>query len=1046
MSSATPPTEYFPGINFNPSFYNLGSSAVSLDYLNSNFLRSTGYAISRAQFTLFNGSVDINENLDVSGNINASAYLVNNVPVSFSQWTTSGNDIYYNTGNVGIGKTNPSANYILDVSGNININSGSNYKINNVNIEEYIRDYLATEISGNNPNYNPNFEEINIPSLKIHTKFFTPFFDIAKLDETTGEISNQGLIYISPSNNNRYCFDVNTSDMSIHYRIFGSDKIVISDSANIFYNPITFANNNNLIFNGSYNELSDKPTLYTDTNTRTVLSNSAGANMTWNTGTNKFDVSVATPYTDANVRTVLSNSAGTNMTWNTGTNRFDVAAPYTLPIATSTILGGVKPDTSFTVNATTGVMSLSGASIYLDGASARAFSWTGSTSALGRATAAQNYSTSAAINDVTLRSSNKLLLQSGTGVAAIVVDVSNNVGIGKTNPSEKLDVTGNIVATKIGIGTTANLSNYSLDVAGNIITTGNIALVNGATSIFWTGTNSNLGRAGTGNTYSTSASTNDIVLRSANKLLLQSGVGGAALVIDTANNIGIGTAVPTTGIKLDVRGNIESNGSIGTSSQFYFAGTLNSGLSRNIFLDLTNAPFFAQNDIILRGSNKVHLQSGSSTTIKPGITVDTANNVGIGNTAPTQKLDVGGNILCSGFLQGLGGGGAFRIVRPDAWVRLRDTAETTHLDFAAGQLYSHSTITSVGATNVQSNLTVGGNSNLRNTYIYSSNEGSSIGLYFATPFTGNPLQASKSAIIALAMSSYSRHNLCFCLNTVADNTTNASTNDSYITLSWDGYIQFNKPLIFMVNTWNKDVGQNRRFYFSGDGITYYSGGQSGAANARTHEWRRTYDDATLGFIENTGLLRTYGYSSLSDTRIKKNIRDIDDAQGLEKILLIQPKKYNYIEKERNKHDVIGFIAQQIGEVIPEAITKTEGIVPNIYKNCLVNNKREIYYTLPSDVEIDTDVIITDTEDGTGERYKIKEIYNDYFVIDKDIDRDEVFVKGYNIKDLHNLDKNYIYTLNVCATQELYKLIMEQREEINTLKNRLSILESINNSQ
>jgi len=122
MSSAPPPTEYFPGINLNPSFYNLGSSAVSLDYLNSNFLRSTGYTISRAQFTLFNGSVDINENLDVSGNINASAYLVNNVPVSFSQWTTSNNDIYYNTGNVGIGKTNPSATYKLDVSGNINAN------------------------------------------------------------------------------------------------------------------------------------------------------------------------------------------------------------------------------------------------------------------------------------------------------------------------------------------------------------------------------------------------------------------------------------------------------------------------------------------------------------------------------------------------------------------------------------------------------------------------------------------------------------------------------------------------------------------------------------------------------------------------------------------------------------------------------------------------------------------------------------------------------------------------------------------------------------
>ena len=112
MSSATPPTEYFPGINFNPSFYNLGQSAVTLDYLNSNFLRSTGYAISRAQFTLFNGSVDINENLDVSGNINASAYLVNNVPVSFSQWTTTGNDIYYNTVNVGIGKRKDNIAYL----------------------------------------------------------------------------------------------------------------------------------------------------------------------------------------------------------------------------------------------------------------------------------------------------------------------------------------------------------------------------------------------------------------------------------------------------------------------------------------------------------------------------------------------------------------------------------------------------------------------------------------------------------------------------------------------------------------------------------------------------------------------------------------------------------------------------------------------------------------------------------------------------------------------------------------------------------------------
>jgi hypothetical protein len=48
--------------------------------------------------------------------------------------------------------------------------------------------------------------------------------------------------------------------------------------------------------------------------------------MTWNTGTNKFDVSVPPSYTDTNTRTVLSTSAGTNMTWNT-VNKFPVSVP-----------------------------------------------------------------------------------------------------------------------------------------------------------------------------------------------------------------------------------------------------------------------------------------------------------------------------------------------------------------------------------------------------------------------------------------------------------------------------------------------------------------------------------------------------------------------------------------------------------------------------------------------------------------------------------------------------------------------------------------------
>jgi hypothetical protein len=46
-----------------------------------------------------------------------------NITPSFSQWTTSGSNIYYNTGNVGIGTTSPGAK--LEVAGQIKITGGS---------------------------------------------------------------------------------------------------------------------------------------------------------------------------------------------------------------------------------------------------------------------------------------------------------------------------------------------------------------------------------------------------------------------------------------------------------------------------------------------------------------------------------------------------------------------------------------------------------------------------------------------------------------------------------------------------------------------------------------------------------------------------------------------------------------------------------------------------------------------------------------------------------------------------------------------------------
>jgi hypothetical protein len=103
----------------NGIFNTIGSTNLSFNINNSN----------RISVLASNGYVGINKTtpsyqLDVNGTINATSFLLNGTEQRSSQWANTAADIYFNTGNVGLGILAPEAKlHIKD--GNLLLDNGS---------------------------------------------------------------------------------------------------------------------------------------------------------------------------------------------------------------------------------------------------------------------------------------------------------------------------------------------------------------------------------------------------------------------------------------------------------------------------------------------------------------------------------------------------------------------------------------------------------------------------------------------------------------------------------------------------------------------------------------------------------------------------------------------------------------------------------------------------------------------------------------------------------------------------------------------------------
>ena len=216
-------------------------------------------------------------------------------------------------------------------------------------------------------------------------------------------------------------------------------------------------------------------------------------------------------------------------------------------------------------------------------------------------------------------------------------------------------------------------------------------------------------------------------------------------------------------------------------------------------------------------------------------------------------------------------------------------------------------------------------------------------------------------------------------------------------------------------------------------IRYFSTTSDNTSISRTSINSTSIKDFCAYF--DSSLICAGNIAAVSDRRIKTDIIDINDGSALQQLLLIQPKTYKYINFiERGSDTVYGFIAQQIKEVFPNAVKIITDYIPNVYKKYTLSNNIIITNEDLTNLLSNNDKIqIIEKYSGTKNNYEILEISSNYIKIDKSINGDECFIYGKEVNDFHTLTKDYIYTLNACATQDIYRIIQNQKTKLEQIK-------------
>ena len=551
------------------------------------------------------------------------------------------------------------------------------------------------------------------------------------------------------------------------------------------------------------------------------------------------------------------------------------------------------------------------------------------------------------------------------------------------------------------------------------------------------------------------------------------------MTIDRSGNVGIGTSSPSGPLHI-----YESTG----TSRSYSSGTLildhgNSGGSSCIIFPSrrnTNSDYgyIQYEDSTSSGDQKSRLiignENDASGTAEDNVILAPSGKVGIGTNTPAYLLDVNGDINIAGgsslriggVAQSFGGGGGSSLSGTNTfeWGTGVSGKETNagKIGYSTWSSGTNDALDIIGAGTSSSNravriwdkLGIGTSSpeamlhvkretssGESNVYIqsYSDGTGDQAALFLGTPHHNSTTSQPKCAIIADTIG-WSRADLHFCVETTANNGSayRASTGNSRMMIDGQtGYVGIGTTnptkALFVVN------GTGNSTNLGTYGWLNQSGGTSQASGSTYYS---IYADNRIAGIE---------FNAHSDSRIKKNVVDINDSSALDKLRLLEPKIYNYIdEKQRGTSNVYGFIAQEVSNVLPYAVTVGEGDIPNILTNSNVSvtsdsNVLELHLdtavegltlsnTSNINITTDKDKYLTVPVLSFSGSNVITIQNNQYFS-----NVTSAYIHGEQVSNFHNLNKDAIWAVSTSALQEVDRQLQAEKTKVATLETQVADL-------